>query len=125
MRDDERFADKGQVQHSASMTARKRVTRWEGRERRETYDELAVEEPLQIRLAGEDVVVTMRTPGHDEELAAGFLFTEGIIAGKHHIESILHCPDNETSSQNIINVLPTERDLLAPRRCGRNFYPTS
>src|SRR5437773_3960091 len=91
----------------------------------ETQDLLAVEDPLQIRLGDRDVVVTMRTPGHDEELAAGFLFTEGIIAGKHHIESIIHCPPDETSSQNIINVLPTERDLLAPRRWGRNFYSTS
>ena len=54
---------------------------------------LAVEEPLQIRLAGEDVAVTMRTPGHDEELAAGFLFTEGFVGGKHHIESVSYCTD--------------------------------
>src|SRR5437763_16933047 len=108
----------------ASMTARQPVVRWEGRERQETYDDLAIEEPLQIRLAGEDVVVTMRTPGHDADLAAGFLFTEGIIAGKHHIESISHCPDDDASSQNIINVLPTDRDLLTPKRWGRNFYST-
>src|ERR1044072_9614459 len=93
----------------ASMSARERVLRWTGREHGYEYDDLAVEEPLQIRLAGEDVAVTMRTPRHDAELAAGFLYTEGIIRGLHHIESIAHCPDREGSArqQNIINFLPT------------------
>lgn len=108
------------------MISKEPVVRWLGGERHETYDDLVIEEPLQIRLAGEDVVVTMRTPGHDEELAAGFLYTEGIIAGKRHIASIAHCPDDTgVLSQNVINVLPTERDLLEPNRWGRNFYSTS
>src|SRR5438105_14493675 len=106
-------------------TKRAPVTRWKGHERLATYDDLTVEEPLQIRLAGEDVVVTMRTPGHDEELAAGFLFTEGIIAGKRHIASISYCPDDsDAPSQNVINVLPTERGLLEPARAARNFDST-
>src|SRR5438445_10923766 len=104
-----------------AMSARQQVHRFVGHECETTYDDLAVEEPLQIRLAGEDVVVTMRTPGHDEELAAGFLYTEGIIAGKRHIEAISHCPDDTFGSgQNIINVLPTERGLLEPGRWGSN-----
>jgi FdhD protein len=89
-------------------------------------DDVAIEEPLQIRLAGEDVAVTMRTPGHDAELAAGFLYTEGIIAGKRHIESIAHCPADDSSfTQNVINVLPTDRGLLEPGRWGRNFISSS
>ena len=44
-------------------------------------DEVAVEEPLEIRVDGEPLAVTMRTPGHDEELALGFLYTEGLIEG--------------------------------------------
>jgi FdhD protein len=58
-------------------------------------DELSVEEPLEIRLAAHpgdsaptSVAVTMRTPGDDVDLAAGFLFTEGIIAGAEDIEDI-------------------------------------
>ena len=46
-------------------------------------DEVAVEEPLEIRVDGEPLVVTMRTPGHDEELALGFLYGEGLIDSPH------------------------------------------
>jgi FdhD protein len=68
----------------------------------------------------------MRTPGHDVELAMGFLYTEGIIAGKHHIESARNCADEEGNpAQNIVNLLPTDRTLLDPRRWRRNFYSTS
>lgn len=51
-------------------------------------DFVVVEEPLEIRVDGRPVVVTMRTPGHDEELAAGFLYAEGIIAGGSDLESL-------------------------------------
>ena len=51
-------------------------------------DLVVVEEPLEIRLDGRPLVVTMRTPGHDEELAAGFLYGEGTIAGGHDIASV-------------------------------------
>jgi FdhD protein len=62
-------------------------------------DTVAVEEPLEIRVQGRSVAVTMRTPGHDRELAAGFLLTEGIIRDRRDVVEILHCraaaaPDN-------------------------------
>src|SRR5437879_1478051 len=86
------------------------VVRFVGHEREIIRDDLAVEEPLQIRLAGEDVAVTMRTPGHDFELAAGFLYTESIIRGREHIESVAYClSDDGFAASNIVNVLPTER----------------
>src|SRR4051794_36020159 len=94
----------------APMTAREQVRRFVGPVGETAYDDLAVEEPLQIRLAGEDVAVTMRTPGHDFELAAGFLYTEGIIRGKEHIESISFCADDTGApAPNIVNALPTDR----------------
>lgn len=108
------------------MSATRPVLRYSGAHSEEADDELAVEEPLQIRLAGEDVAVTMRTPGNDYELAAGFLYTEGIIKGSHHIESAAYCLDDDgLPSLNIVNVTPTERGLLEPGRWGRNFYASS
>jgi FdhD protein len=56
-----------------------RALRWHGGATSERTEALAVEEPLEIRLAGRRFTLTMRTPGHDEELAAGFLFAEGFI----------------------------------------------
>ncbi len=56
-----------------------RALRWHGGATSERTEKLAVEEPLEIRLAGRRFTLTMRTPGHDEELAAGFLFAEGFI----------------------------------------------
>src|SRR5690242_6752305 len=113
-----RVADTAGTQHvgddsAALMSGSRPVVRFAEHKHNAEDDYLAVEEPLQIRLAGEDVAVTMRTPGHDDELAAGFLFTEGVIAGKRHVERISPCPDEEGSpSRNIINVFPTERGLL-------------
>jgi len=54
-------------------------------------DAIAVEEPLEIRVDGETVAVTMRTPGQDAELALGFLFAEGIIAGAGDVGTVAHC----------------------------------
>jgi FdhD protein len=56
-----------------------RALKWHGGTTSERTEALAVEEPLEIRLAGRRFTLTMRTPGHDEELAAGFLFAEGFI----------------------------------------------
>ena len=52
-------------------------------------DLVAVEDPLQIRLNGRDVAITMRTPGHDRELAAGFLFTEGILRSREELADVV------------------------------------
>ncbi|MEO7099187.1 MAG: formate dehydrogenase accessory sulfurtransferase FdhD [Luteolibacter sp.] len=59
----------------------------------EKQDQVAVEEPLEIRLDGHPVAVVMRTPGHDEELAAGFLITEGIITGVKDLRKIEARPE--------------------------------
>jgi FdhD protein len=100
----------------------------------ETFDLLAIEEPLEIRLAynlnGEqktqNVSVTMRTPGNDAELAVGFLFTEGILKNANDIAGIAHCyipcAENE---ENVIQL--TLRDGITPdlKNADRNFYTTS
>ncbi len=66
-------------------------------------DEVAVEEPLEIRIGGRPVAVTMRTPGNDEELAAGFLLSEGIVRRRADLHEAAHC-SLPGSLGNIINV---------------------
>src|SRR5438132_4734835 len=110
----------------ASMTARERVRRFVGPVGETAYDDLAVEEPLQIRLAGEDVAVTMRTPGHDFELAAGFLYTEGIIARNGDIARIEYCTDTGvTQEYNIVSTVLRPDVEFRADRLTRHFYMTS
>ena len=78
-------------------------------------DELAVEEPLEIRVNGEPVAVTMRTPGHDEELALGFLRSEGIPARAAR-------PTDDLAA-NVVEVVVEEDFALD--RLRRNFYTSS
>lgn len=68
-------------------------------------DALAVEEPLEIRVDGEARAITMRTPGDDFELAAGFLLAEGVIAGSEDVVSMRYCDDGSPDPhQNIVDV---------------------
>lgn len=73
----------------------------------ELEDEVVVEEPLEIRVAGDTLALTMRTPGHDEELAAGFLLGEGVVQGRGGLGAIAHCghPGDEGFG-NAVDVLP-------------------
>jgi FdhD protein len=98
-------------------------------------DLVATEEPFEIRLgysrkdgsrAEEPVSVTMRTPGHDEDLAVGFLFTEGIIRGRGDVQQVV--ARGQRAADGLVNVVRVE---LAPgvpvdfKRLERNFYMTS
>jgi FdhD protein len=90
-------------------------------------DSLAVEEPLEIRVRGRSVAVTMRTPGYDRELAVGFLLTEGIIRDRQAVVEILHCraaaaPDNTLNvflapSLNV-DFAQLTRHVFATSSCG-------
>ena len=87
-----------------SLKANKtQITRWaQGAQPLSQLDELAEEEPLEIQVDTRSVCVTMRTPGHDEELAAGFLFTEGLITERRQVLKIQRHPRNELG--NVLNV---------------------
>lgn len=97
-------------------------------------DDVSVEEPLEIRLmyyfAGKqeskNISVTMRTPGNDEELALGFLFTEGIITNKEQVKSV-YSPQTECSgnSENIVTVELVNGFVPELTKTDRNFYTTS
>ncbi len=68
-------------------------------------DQVAREEPLEIRVEGRSVAVVMRTPGHDEELAAGFLVSEGVVKRPADLLEISQCPVTADSKGNIVDVL--------------------
>jgi FdhD protein len=101
---------------------------------RSSIDTLAVEEPLEIRmvygcnlpLQAKSLAVTMRTPGHDDELAVGFMFTEGIISSYRAIKKAGHlvetCSENK---QNIIEVSLQPEIVPNLLQAERNFYTTS
>lgn len=93
----------------------------------EFEDEIAVEEPLEIQIlygnkdkrVNKNISITMRTPGNDEELAAGFLFTEGIIQSRRQITGVNYPGENKlllTLNENVIPILQNSE---------RNFYTTS
>ncbi len=68
-------------------------------------DVTAREEPLEIRVEGRSVAVVMRTPGHDEELVAGFLVSEGVIKSARDILEISQCPSTGNTHGNVVDVL--------------------
>lgn len=92
-------------------------------------DPVAVEEPLEMIVSyssatgkmTRNIAVTMRTPGNDEDLAAGFLFTEGIVAERDSIQEIKHI----ASDDNRILVTLKENSLPVLKNAERNFYTTS
>ena len=93
----------------------------------ECLDHLAVEEPLEIRLGGTSLTVTMRTPGEDEELVAGFLFSEGIIVGADDLDVIARYrgPDSDPDDANVMNVILKGDMRVARDRLRRNFVASS
>jgi FdhD protein len=84
-------------------------------------DEIAVEEPLELRVDGEPLAVTMRTPGEDEQLAAGFLATEGLIKGPEDIAGVGPTAD---LAANVIEV-KTRAGLTRDPGAERRFYLSS
>lgn len=87
---------------------------------------LAVEEPLEIRLNGAPVTVTMRTPGSDFELAQGFLLTEGVIGDRDDVLRISYCDDRaEPNTYNVLDVTLAAGVAPPALDVTRNFYTTS
>ncbi|MFD5567803.1 formate dehydrogenase accessory sulfurtransferase FdhD [Streptomyces cadmiisoli] len=110
------------------VTARRRVLRI--REGTSSYrpDTLAAEEPMEIRVGGRPLTVTMRTPGDDFDLAAGFLVGEGVVHAAHEVTAVRYCAGATADAGNTYNVVDV---ALAPGVAApdasleRNFYTTS
>jgi FdhD protein len=102
------------------------VNEWNSGKVRAFQDYLVVEEPLQIRVGNYPLTVTMRTPGHDFELAAGFLFTEGIVKRKEQIQSIERPSGSKSrESENIVQIEFARGIPLGLKRSRRNFFSGS
>jgi FdhD protein len=99
------------------------IVRWDGEVAREEPDELVDEEPLEIRVQGQAISVTMRTPGDDIDLAAGFLLTEGVIHRRQDVLAIKHCAHN--SDQNVINVLLARDVAVDLQQLTRHVFASS
>jgi FdhD protein len=111
------------------VTARRKITRLTiGQQPIRREDVLAAEEPLEMRVNGRSLAVTMRTPGHDVDLAAGFLVSEGIISAGEHLAAARYCAGATAEGVNTYNVLDLS---LAPGVAApvpgleRNFLTTS
>jgi FdhD protein len=111
------------------ITQRRRVTRITvGEPPRVREDFLAVEEPMEVRVGGAPLAITMRTPGHDFELAAGFLVSEGVISSGQQVRAARYCAGATEEGLNTYNVVDvTLAPGVAPPdpSLARSFYTTS
>lgn len=112
----------------ARLTSRRPVLRVRDGVRVTRPDVLAAEEPLEIRIFGTPLAVTMRTPGADWDLVHGFLATEGVICGPSDIRTLRYCDSVDDTGRNTYNVSDVELAEGVARpdaSVTRNFYTTS
>ena len=110
------------------ITDRRRIVHLEGGAAVERFDTLVAEEPLEIRVAGTPIAVTMRTPGDDFDLVSGFTFTEGIVTSPGQLSAMRYCAGADADGRNTYNVIDVVLTDDAPpidTSVGRNFYTTS
>jgi len=99
------------------------VTEWNAGTLRRIEDALAAEEPLEIRIGAEPLTITMRTPGHDTELAAGFLLSEGLIEAADDVVAIRSAP--QASGRNNLVEVELREGVFEPAELRRNFVSSS
>jgi FdhD protein len=88
-------------------------------------DDVAIESPLEIRVRGRAVSVTMRTPGHDDELAVGFLLTEGIVRSRGDVLRVEPCGRSEEEGANVVNVVLAPDVPVDFERLTRHVFASS
>ena len=114
----------------ARVTERRRIVRLQGAQRSARPDTLAAEEPLEIRINGSALTVSMRTPGQDFDLVAGFLVAEGMVGGSDDLTALRYCAGATDEGLNTYNVIDAtlphraavpatlHRNLLTSSACG-------
>ena len=115
----------GKMARVRSQTVSTKMWRWKsGAPREVNADKLAREEPLEIRVRGRSVAVTMRTPGHDRELAAGFLLTERIVSERKQLAGIATCTASR-EPQNTLDVFLASGVEVDFARLTRHVFAAS
>ncbi|MBV9515813.1 MAG: formate dehydrogenase accessory sulfurtransferase FdhD [Mycobacteriaceae bacterium] len=107
------------------VTARRRARHLSGEDTVTRPETLAVEEPLEIRVNGTPITVTMRTPGSDVELAQGFLLTEGVIGRREDVLTVRYCGGSGPNTYNVLDVTLAPDVPMPDLAVTRNFYTTS
>ena len=113
-----RSQSKAQSKPGIALTS---VDQWEDGAISHAQDYLAVEEPLEIRIGNTPISVTMRTPGHDLELTAGFLFSEGIVSARAELSEIKSTNPNTVAAviaNGGISAVDLQRNFFAASSCG-------
>jgi FdhD protein len=109
-----------------AATTRRRITRISQSANTEDDDSLVVEEPLEIRVRGKGIAVTMRTPGYDFELAAGFLCSEGVLRKRSDVLAINHCQMGDHEERgNVVNVYLSPKVELDLENLSRHVFASS
>src|SRR5699024_2997779 len=110
------------------VTKLRRITRLTDGFVSSASDSLVAEEPLEIRLGGQSLAVTMRTPGNDFDLTAGFLVSEGVVTQAEDVRTIRYCAGANDEGENTYNIVDVDLgpDVQVPEfTLERNFYTTS
>jgi FdhD protein len=103
-----------------------RVSEWDDGKLRRKDDCLAAEEPLEIRVGNDPLSVTMRTPGHDVELAAGFLLTEGIVERRAQILNLASTAgEGAANSGNLVEAVLAPEAIPDTEKMRRHFFAAS
>lgn len=110
----------------AKSTRTVSIARHDGATAQVRDDAIAAEEPLEIRVGGHSVAVVMRTPGHDRDLAAGFLVTEGIIRRREEILDLIYCRnDGGQPEENVLDVIMAPGAIVDLAKLTRHVFTSS
>ncbi|WP_329568926.1 formate dehydrogenase accessory sulfurtransferase FdhD [Streptomyces sp. NBC_01361] len=110
------------------VTERRKVLRIRDEQVSSRPDTLVAEEPLEIRLNGKPLAITMRTPGDDFALAAGFLVSEGVLGATEELQSIVYCAgamEDGSNTYNVVDVRTAPGVVIPDITLERNVYTTS